>query len=120
MESQRFAHAQTSSKRADGFSRPPPCLRAVSEHLVSACGLKADMQRDERIVKLIAHREQRLAPSDHARVLALRQQHLILGQLHHGPSGGKVVDRIEPVQPENLWDTRSILNQGVVIGINRI
>lgn len=41
----------------------PSCLRAVSEHLVSARGLKADMQRDERIVKLIAHREQRLAPS---------------------------------------------------------
>ena len=96
------------------------CLRAVSEHLVSARGLKADMQRDERIVKLIAHREQRLAPSNHARILALRQQHLVLNELHHGPSGGKVVDRIEPVQPENLWDTRSILNQGVVIGINRI
>ena len=98
----------------------PSCLRAVSEHLVSARGLKADMQRDERIVKLIAHREQRLAPSDHTRVFTLRQQHLILGQLHHGPSGRKVVDRIERVQPENLWDTRSILNQGVVIGINRI
>ena len=98
----------------------PPCLRAVSEHLVSACGLKADMQRDERIVKLIAHREQRLAPSNHARVLALRQQHLVLNELHHGPSGRKIVDRVELVQPEDLRDTRSILNQGVVIGINRI
>ena len=66
-------------------------------------------------MKAFAARQQRLAAPDDAGELALRQIHLIFNQLHHRLAGGKVVDGIEAVEPEDVRNFFRLLQQRVVI-----
>ena len=91
---------------------------------IASCGsisrgvrrLDADMQRHQRIVHRLAHRQQFRAASHHLGIGTLGKIHLIFDHFHHGLARRKHVDIRKAVLRKNLRDIFCFTPQRMIIG----
>ena len=74
----------------------------LAQPLIGRRGLKANVQRDERIVHPLAQGEQTFAAADHLGVSALGKIHLIFDHLDHRSARREDADRGEAVLGKDL------------------